>query len=1018
MMKSKHCIYIFLTLCTSLAAGSCADEALVGNGSYGDSGNTIRFDVSSGFGNAVAVSRSGGYDADDSDGLAPVLFSEGSDTLYLHRYVAPEAERATGHNAMAISRSAQVNSPADFRTVNGESGFRVKAMFTAGNKEYFPFSTAVPLASETSGSPDDVWHVTDPCRYWPDGHEFRFYAYAPASAENLFQNLTLDGDNITFDYTVPVSAVTPRCDAERQPDIMLATIVCCHTMGAGHSDLVPLNFRHALSAIKFAVRDVTDGEIVDISIKGVAGSGSCSFTAEDGFTWHDLGETTDYVQTFNYGTEDNYSENIPIVDIGMPEKTFMLIPQEIPEDAVLEITFRTKNGINKTLSGKLKTSDIPLWEAGKEYIYTISTSSENWTYVFNVKGSVQTENDKEPAKGAFNDDPNRIIVNPTVTEGAYYQIQSYRYRTNKPSVEEEVAWTAVSTAGENTVPDKFSNYGIGMTVEPKDWFPEMTFTDEVGTTFGDSGSKEFCRYNLVFSPQYVATDWAGDWAMRNKAENGTKSSPIDLSMRNGGKGVRNTANCYVVNAGGWYTIPLYYGNSKTGGKTNTNAYVRTVNHTERGYKSLMEFVGYDGQPISGPEITGAEGAVLVWEDAYGIIDEIELDKTKTPNEVKFHIAKENLQQSNSIVAVRDDKGQIMWSWHIWVTEHWVDDDLVLDKGIECEAWDEGKGPFYVAPRNLGWCDPKNVQYLERTGSITFTQEKIGKKHTLAVKQRGKLIEFWVGNNAYYQYGRKDPFVGYINESNDLKYNFGEMPYKMAEQGREIKEGILAPNVLFVGGKDAVSNNDWLTTNYYNLWNNYQGTQLTKDTTDPNSGHYQLYTDFAYSAVKTIYDPSPAGFVVPPVDFFKLFTSGIGDQNHPNTNISNFNGTYTNLGTRKDVASGKTRFFLQLHAYTKRNKQGEALIMLNSTGHRWYTERIWGVGGNSNPHVVYLWSNMSDFNADHSAYTLAIGQEWPGGNDEDCTNFQQIVSGNNFCINAHFAGRKCMARPVRCVREFQ
>lgn len=71
----------------SLAAGSCVDDALVGNASDGHYDNTICFDVSSGFGGDMARTRSLDCDA-DSDGLAPIMLSDGKDTLYLHRYVA------------------------------------------------------------------------------------------------------------------------------------------------------------------------------------------------------------------------------------------------------------------------------------------------------------------------------------------------------------------------------------------------------------------------------------------------------------------------------------------------------------------------------------------------------------------------------------------------------------------------------------------------------------------------------------------------------------------------------------------------------------------------------------------------------------------------------------------------------------------------------------------------------------------------------------------------------------------
>lgn len=1056
-MKARHSIYILLPLCASLATGSCTDEAFISNATDGNLNNTICFDVSSGFGNNTAATRSGDC-VTDSDGLAPMVFSEGGDTLYLHRYVAAEAERTTGHNSDVATRSTPVNTTADFKSINGESGFRVIAMFTSNDEAYFPLSTAVPLTTESS---DDVWHVANPIHYWPDERELRFNAFAPASAEDLLEQLHIvTTDDITFHYTVPVSTETPRRDAEIQPDIMLATTVCTHTFGENHSDLAPLNFRHALSAIKFAVRDVTIGEIVAISIKGVAGSGSCTFNPENGFQWSDRGENADYTQTFNYQTTEPASvptlENATVINDEMPEKTFMLIPQTIPDDAVLEITFKKSNGETKTLRGKLKTADIPLWEAGKEYIYTLSTSSENWTYIFKVTGSVQEKNDKAPSKGSFSDNDDNIIVNATVTKGSYYKVLSYRYRTNNPSIAEPVAWTATPTGGTNhsdntKIQEYIDRYetNIQMYLTPEEWFPDEK------TSFSGTGSSTAVKYDVVFAPQYVASDLEGDWEMRAKEEIGSQENPIDLSKRNGGLNVRNTANCYVVNRGGWYAIPLYYGNSITNGTPNPNSYKYLKGaHAEHGYSALVNFVNHTGEAkgIQQPEIVGAEDATLVWEDAYGIIppDEVKLKEIEGEQYVVFHILHEDLQQANAIIAVLDKKidknstvpideqANIMWSWHIWISDHWVDDNLVLNRGeVQSETWEDdlhGTPPissFTAAPCNLGWCDAKNVGYLKRDGQITFTQEKPGKPeerpvHTLYVEQRDMIIDYWIGNNAYYQWGRKDPMVGFINEQNETKNTYGPLEYDIADAGTEIniEEAIKHPHLLYIRKNETnFTSNDWLakTTNYYNLWNNYSGagnfTTSLNEAHEPNQWQTPIhYTDFAYSAVKTVYDPSPAGYVVPPTTFFNIFTKArvhgeYSDVFPEGVPITAFNGTVEPMKDQK--GNIKAKYYIW-KGYATRSATGD-LIILTPTGVRWdkikNATQGWPPGGNMNPFIIYLWSNATTFDESaingngHTAFSLCIGNDGGPVNQE-------------YVMTTHFNGRKSMARPIRCIKEYQ
>lgn len=1013
MRYNHNYIYCLLIVALSALVYSCADDTFGDNDVYKRPGNTIRFDVSSGLGGFSSDSRANDVYDDDEEGLAPEVFTEGGDTLYLHRYVSPEYERATGSAAAKLSRSTPVNNVTDFKSVNGTSGFLVYASFTSDGREYFPLSKAVLMGNNT----EDIWHVSNPVRYWPDDKELRFHALAPASAQNLLRNLNVSGAEIKFDYTVPVSGTSPRRDAEGQPDLMMATTECSHPKSP-HSDLAPLTFRHALSAIKFAIRDVADGEIEDISIKGVAGSGSCTFDKESGFSWDNLGEKVTYTQVFNYATQDRFVDlNTPItaVDIDMPEKTFMLIPQEIPEDAELEIAFKRTSGETKILKGKLKTSDIPLWEAGKEYVYTISTSSENWTYVFQVIGSNQFYSEDSPDTTIV-DDPTKVEVNCTITNGAYYKVKSYRYRTNRPAIKELLKWEGVPTDGTTIVSPEVQAYASlidSIVLEPDLWLKEKTLSG--------AGSFDTVRYNVVFKPQYVCTDWPGDWELRSNAERGSKSSPIDLSKVNG---KRTTANCYVINSGGWYTFPAIYGNAIVDDLPNERAYKPSLDASKvfENHKALTQFVKHDDLPITQPEIIGGNDALLVWEDAYGIVDNVFFDSAKQM--IVFHVRRDLLQQANNVIALRDASGTILWSWHIWVSEYWADSSLKLTKDVvNCEAWDEERGTFDVAPRNLGWCDPKNVCYLAREGTMTFTQEKSGKTHTLNLLQRGRVFQYWIGNNAYYQFGRKDPLVGFINTSNKVKFNFGEMHYLKEPQGKTIGQSIQKPNVLFVGigAWDLQWPYDWLPdgVNYYNLWNNTPGTPLSYDEkgdvvydkTYDNSGNVitsgtaLINDEFGYSAIKTVYDPSPAGYVIPPIYFFKLFTYGKASILYEvkMQDKSGFNGEMTFV--RRQISNGKhPRDVYEFKGRTRRDGTGTAEVIFNATGHRWYTDSWEGPGSNFNSHFVYLWTNAIAYYR-----TSRMGLSFSLGNDTE--------DPNDFIFTTSLQGRRSMARPVRCVKEF-
>lgn len=424
-----------------------------------------------------------------------------------------------------------------------------------------------------------------------------------------------------------------------------------------------------------------------------------------------------------------------IINDELPAKTFLLIPQDIPSEAKIEVIFRrSSDNAIFTMPGLIRSNNVTRWEPGKEYIYTISTNSSNWIYHLDVLGSEQAINDDEPGKGAFKDKEGHIIVNQTVTKGAYYKVRSYRERADNLNIKEPVPWKISDISDGTTI---FPQEEIGFpdqnpAISADEWIP-------VRVSSGD-GSADYKKIDVEFCPQMTGTTHPGDWDLQSRAEYGTAESPVDLSMI---YGKMNTANCYVVNGPGYFKFPLVYGNAITDGITNTGCYRYTDPGTyanKTTFPSLTSFVDYKGNAISSPGITGAADAVLVWEDAYNVISDVKLNTADGQyGTVSFKVNKKNLQQGNVVIAIRDASKVIIWSWHIWITEHWTNEgDLRLTGDVVLGAADAGyvqNNSFSVAPQNLGWCDSKNVWYLKRTGDITFTQDVSGKQVKLDVEQR-------------------------------------------------------------------------------------------------------------------------------------------------------------------------------------------------------------------------------------------------------------------------------------------
>lgn len=963
---------------------SCTDGIFSDNDGQGD-GNAVSFYVTSGLTPGMET-RAQSIAVDDTANLLQPLLLRSPELerpLYLHTYVAEENERSTGGSI--YTRGQQVNDAEAFGNLVGD--FNVAAYYEDNDEFIKPYAVAKPVQNLS-----DIW-ATSPAYFWPNkDFNIRFYAYALKGENGLLKDLKIDAGKISFDYNAPHSSDNSN-DAEEQPDVMLASAVYAKKPDDG---IATLNFRHALSAIKFAVRDVVDGTIEKITISGVKGSGHCVFSPSEGsgnvFTWSGLKDICSYSQTFDFHTKDNTDiNNDVVINDSMPSKTFMLIPQELTDDATISIVFR-RSSDNKTfmLSGKIKDNKVNTWESGKEYIYTISTSSSNWTYHFEVIGCEQEINDDNPSEGKFTDSKTSITVNQTVTTGAYYKVKSYRERANNPKYKEAVAWTAETSNG-TTVPPlaldsliKKYNYTDSMEIHPSTWMPKNKLN---GNGLADD-SYETCYVELY--PQMVGTDHDGDWKLRKRGEVASEDNPKDLSMI---YDKMNTANCYVVSAPGYFKFPVVYGNAITKGNDNKDSYTYSGSNNINKYPSLKTFANYKGENIESPRITGAKDAVLVWSDAYNIISDVNLTSDGGYDYVNFKVNKLNLQQGNVVLAVRDSENKIMWSWHIWINENWADPTTMeLGKGdVAFDVWkyDSDYSDFTAAPYNLGWCDPKNVWYLKREGTMTFTQEITNSKATLNVEQREKMVEYWIGNNTYYQFGRKDPIVGFMNDKSVVKYNFGEMPYEMRPQPVSLQDGIQKPNVLYVGASGVVNNNDWLSTHEYNLWNNKKIDKIKK----PEEKSNNKLDEYFYDGIKTVYDPSPVGYMVPPTGFFRIMTKG-----HINTADSLiFNGEYYGMeehsGYYEYIAKGK-----------------DENISLTGTGHRWYANGVevggvtYQAGANFNPSIVYLWSSQVNFGQgdtrNFDAWGLALGYD---------------ITQKNFVSDYRFPGRRAMARPVRPVK---
>ena len=865
-----------------------------------------------------------------ADSPVVMLGEGGSDTLYLHASI--DVNTATvSKEAKAGTRGVPINS-GNFQTEC--KNFGVTA-YTQGDGKLFMSD------EEVSNYANEAWSPSGGVRYWPEDETLDFYAYAPYSFnENkpLETAPSIDKTNHTMSFSYTVPTTTDGNDAVAQPDIMFAYAACSRSTTNERGN-VPLEFAHALAAVKFVANDIAGCTINRITLKGLYGAGDCTFTpaGEDGkgedkpsgtFAWNNLGDKKDFTQKFDVKLNDQQSGEQPITGEDSPT-TFMMIPQQLA-DATVVVELTTNDGQPQEVEGKLASGNLTEWEAGKIYTYKISTESINWTYVFDVTPT--------------------ISFDLGVTSGKY-QVKSYRYRTQNPSVKEAVPWEVTGV----TATDKPITSEEKPLSNPKDYVTEFMYKGN-GTNNG-----QWQDYDIGVAKTVMHTTCSADKTLKETPTKGSPESPHDLSTEGGRM---TTANCYVVNAAGTYKLPLVYGNAYVNGHINSQAY------------NDRHFVDYNNRPITDPWIKSSgtpKDATLVWSDGFYMFTDVHLDG----DYLVFTINKEYMQQANAIVAVRDDKGIIMWSWHIWVTER------NINQTHEVEDYKDSSTKYQMMSSNLGWVDGKQVYYDLRELKFTFTQNKTNDVKIMTVTQEGATFDYKDAGSTYYQWGRKDPIVALMNRDktgvNDyrrLDVPTNDYLYKTNDDGLvTCAEGIKHPNVYYVKSTHATA---WLTDAAYSpkLWN--------IDGTEKNV--------WVANSRKTVYDPSPKGFKVPVPRAFSVFVDG-GETS------ANVCGT---LNGYIDPAPNN----YQYHVYTKKNDNGDP-IPFTATGQRSNRGDLGsGPGSLWAMYGVYYWTNAAMSNG--TSYSFVIRREDEVNQDGSITTIASYTIG--------FQGTQTMARPVRPFKE--
>lgn len=216
------------------------------------------------------------------------------------------------------------------------------------------------------------------------------------------------------------------------------------------------------------------------------------------------------------------------------------------------------------------------------------------------------------------------------------------------------------------------------------------------------------------------------------------------------------------------------------------------------------------------------------------------------NYISFQVNALTIRQGNAVIAIKDAGDNVLWSWHIWVTDENI--------GQTIEVTNHQSQKYKFMPVNLGWCDGRTETYAERSCKVKFTAGDASKE--VIIKQVSASITTG-GNHPYYEWGRKDPFPpsNVLANTNKIWYDKDGNAHTESPQTENLSTGIACIKNYIL--KPDVMQRQYSGDNTYaNLW----------------SADNNVYTANDENVIKTIYDPSPVGFKLPASNAFTGFTT--------------------------------------------------------------------------------------------------------------------------------------------------
>ena len=640
--------------------------------------------------------------------------------------------------------------------------------------------------------------------------------------------------------------------------------------------IIDLQFYHILTAVRFSQGVIPAGlTITDIELEGVPVSASYNPERDDVNTGT-VGTWTEHTGSATYSIKTNHigtgSSNVYIDN----KQVFFMLPQTVGSGVKLNITLTDAN--SSTIEGATTKSHTlscslqgDVWKKGYTVNYLITIGEVEEGYFLLEVSEQEMEHSNSISNNSF----------------TLHSYRNYRDYSTGAGVDSKHAanWSVsgYSTTVDGTfTPDKPAAMSWLRSVEG-------TTTGTAGEYAGGYGA----TVNFSLNPQEYSKEANHD----NVLGNNSAASTLDLSTHNpnGDSDGTETSNCYIVNRQGSYVFPLVYGNMTADNpsqlpcfKDHTGATIsyRLIGDQMTNKAEIDNGDGthsrysWNAAKIDEKNVDVCVRGVLVWQDVASLINEV--SATTSNNQMSFNVNAS--RPGNAVLALQARKvtysgawdslnegsantygdWETLWTWHIWMT-----DEVYKNTGGSYDNqylnWNEtdhivtlyqANGSTEVAkilPVNLGWVPDETEfgYYGKREGWVELKQ--VGSNKTIKVKisqhARQPLI---TGTGTFYQWGRPTAFPATRNVAG------------IARTIYDIENNDISANFELAAATNA---GDAIGKPYYVL----QGTPRG----DPN-GPQDSWFDVAHadynnamwnSETKTVYDPSPRGFRVPPASVF-------------------------------------------------------------------------------------------------------------------------------------------------------